>query len=482
MTISTTYQPVYFDGNGVTTAIPFPYKFFDATDLVVELVLISTGAKTTQVLDVDYSVTGGGGSTGSVVFVTPPSALYRGVITYVPQLIQDADLVDGDPLFAEEIETALDKTTLSDQYLHSLYNRALYFPSEDFDTNIGPLPAASLRRNNLMSFDDDGKPSAVTLASISTNIDTTLTTEMDGDFLVYDTGTWKNRRYLFSQGTDIASANTTDIGAANSDYVRITGTTTITSLGSTTVRHHIWVTFTGALILTHNATSLILPGAANITTVAGDVAEFVRVSGSNWRCLNYTRADGTLVGVIDNTILADMPGNTVKVRAASTSGDPSDLSIGSNQVVGRGPTGDVSAITVVTPWVAYTPTFTGFGTASSVAFFSRRIGDSLQVRGQFTVGTPTPTEARITLGYDGVDGGVTTSSTKLASGVNLVGDAVRSNVGTERQTVLAEQSVGYMTFGMQNAGNAGLTKANGNTLVGAGNVYSVFGEFPINGW
>src|SRR4051794_23937466 len=45
-------------------------------------------------------------------------------------------------------------------------------------------------------------------------------------------------------------------------------------------------------------------------------------------------------------------------------------------------------IDVLTPWVAYTPTFTGFGTVSGVAIWSRRLGDTLYIRGKVTAGTP----------------------------------------------------------------------------------------------
>jgi len=99
------------------------------------------------------------------------------------------------------------------------------------------------------------------------------------------------------QGANIASATTTDIGAATGNYINVTGTTTITGLGTIQEGSRRIVTFTGILTLTHNGTSLILPTAANITTAAGDVAEFVSLGTGNWKCTNYQRADGTaLVG------------------------------------------------------------------------------------------------------------------------------------------------------------------------------------------
>lgn len=67
----------------------------------------------------------------------------------------------------------------------------------------------------------------------------------------------------------VASASTADIGAASSPFVQITGTTGITSFG-TTYSGARYVRFAGALTLTHNATTLILPAATNITTAAGD--------------------------------------------------------------------------------------------------------------------------------------------------------------------------------------------------------------------
>lgn len=110
---------------------------------------------------------------------------------------------------------------------------------------------------------------------------------------------------------DVASAATCNIGLAASNRVRITGTTGITSFGTVAAGVARAVTFAGALTLTHNATSLILPGAANITTAAGDTAEFESLGAGNWRCTWYQRADGkALVGSLVKQEFSDIAVNT----------------------------------------------------------------------------------------------------------------------------------------------------------------------------
>jgi hypothetical protein len=105
------------------------------------------------------------------------------------------------------------------------------------------------------------------------------------------------RAAVANQGNDVASAATTNIGAATGQYVRVTGTTTITSLGTVNAGVMRWVEFAGVLTLTHNGTSLKLPGSANILTVAGDIGLFVSLGSGNWKCLNYSKADGSPVSL-----------------------------------------------------------------------------------------------------------------------------------------------------------------------------------------
>lgn len=105
----------------------------------------------------------------------------------------------------------------------------------------------------------------------------------------------------------IASAGTTTIGTVGlAETLHVTGTVAITNLGVAS-KNGVTRTliFDGILTLTHNATSLILPTGANITTAVGDSAEFTCENGASgyWRLVRYTRANGTplILGSLSTT-------------------------------------------------------------------------------------------------------------------------------------------------------------------------------------
>lgn len=109
------------------------------------------------------------------------------------------------------------------------------------------------------------------------------------------------------KGAAIASAGTITIPDGAS-FFHVTGTTTITDIDFTTASNGrwAWFIFDGALTLTHNATTLVLPGGANITTAANDRALFVQDATDNVYCLVYERANGVPVtqpvSTTDNTL------------------------------------------------------------------------------------------------------------------------------------------------------------------------------------
>jgi hypothetical protein len=113
------------------------------------------------------------------------------------------------------------------------------------------------------------------------------------------------KQVRLSKGADIPSGAALAPGSDGNAF-DVTGTTTITSINSLGVGTRILLHFDGILILTHHATNLILPTGANITTAAGDIAEFYEYAAGDWRCSAYTRADGTALagagGGLDNVV------------------------------------------------------------------------------------------------------------------------------------------------------------------------------------
>ena len=136
----------------------------------------------------------------------------------------------------------------------------------------------------------------------------------------------------FSKGADIVSATALPI-LTDGNYFDVTGTTTVTSLNTTgAVGTVVKLHFDAALLLTHNATSLALPSAENITTAAGDEAEFVEYASGDWRCTGYTKADGTglisggvsigtllPIGSLGENIIVDSTGTFLKTGVIDSS-------------------------------------------------------------------------------------------------------------------------------------------------------------------
>ncbi len=95
---------------------------------------------------------------------------------------------------------------------------------------------------------------------------------------------------LHPASTNIAAATTTNLDSATGGKVTITGSTTITAFTLATAGTVRRLTFQDAPKLTYNATSLKLPGAADIQAAAGDTCEVVSLGSSNVEVRNYVRA------------------------------------------------------------------------------------------------------------------------------------------------------------------------------------------------
>lgn len=148
-----------YAGAGTTGPFTVNFRFLDASHLQV----IRTDGTGEHVLTLttDYTVAGVGNPTGSVTLVAAlPVGQTLTIIRNVPKT-QEADYVQNSDFPAESHENALDKLTMIDQQTGERLDRAVVFPASDSSTAVAELPISSIRANNLLGFDADGKPVAI---------------------------------------------------------------------------------------------------------------------------------------------------------------------------------------------------------------------------------------------------------------------------------------------------------------------------------
>ncbi len=109
-------------------------------------------------------------------------------------------------------------------------------------------------------------------------------------------------RVQFKDAGDVASGAALSLGDGN--LFNVTGTTAITSIGTKGIGTVVALRFAAVLTLTHHATDLVLPTAANIVTAAGDVAWFAEYAAGDWRCLGYQRASGKALAETNRLVQA----------------------------------------------------------------------------------------------------------------------------------------------------------------------------------
>jgi hypothetical protein len=164
--------------------------------------------------------------------------------------------------------------------------------------------------------------------------------------------------------------------------------------------------------------------------------------------------------------------DTTGLQLEFTASGAIDLRI-TNIYIGRPQTVYGAAIS---QWTAYTPTFTGFGTVTSVNCKWRRSGGECELDLGFIPGTTTAVEARVSL-PTGLTSVSTTTATKLA------GDVIIDIASGQIRKALIEPSVAYITFSAFNADDtpvsSQLAKVNASAMASSGQRISVIASVPI---
>jgi len=193
-------------------------------------------------------------------------------------------------------------------------------------------------------------------------------------------------------------------------------------------------------------------------------------------------AANTVTGIVFTVkkISTDFTAITIDPNGAETIEDESTTTVNtygeSVRFVSNGSEYFILDRKIPSTWTSYTPTFTGFGTASGVSFYYSRDGANLKVSGVFTSGTSTATEAQISL-----PSGLTIAS--FPSAISNAGMAGKSVSGTATFYVLKTGGDSFVNIGYVNAAGAIILFArNANTFLDSGETMSVDFSVPISGW
>lgn len=243
MTVSSTTNRKAFTGDAVTASFgTSPVVFFNASELVVQVVVTATGATTTLVENTDYTVSGGAGTTGTVDLAggsSPygaPAATETLVIRRVLPFTQTDDFVNNDINDAEVLEDNLDRSVMLMQQLAESQDRALKLSSTEAGTAaLTELPFD--RANKYLAFDSSKNPIAAGSTdtfplSIGTGDAVSIYTATTGQYVDWRKGTAASPDTTHgavlkvSRTTNIAKPGSADLGEEMAAIMGVTTGTT----------------------------------------------------------------------------------------------------------------------------------------------------------------------------------------------------------------------------------------------------------------
>lgn len=325
MTISTTQNSVTISGNGATSVFGFSFVAGAAINIVV--IFTDASGNETTLLTSQYTlflnpaaanaIWGVGGTVTYPLSGSPIPAGTTLTIERIVPLTQTTSISNQGDFYAQAVEQALDILCMQIQQIGAVPLRSIQAPPVDLNPQM-VLPPAAQRAGLFVGFDSSGNVLVGTPSGGGTIISAAMVPVVGASTLSLARtamgvpGLTDNNSFSGTNGfsgtvtlvtaahneaeASLAGAGTINIGAAAGNYLLITGSgATITAFDTVQAGTERELEFAAANTLTHNATSLILPGGANIPTAAGDVASFRSEGSGHWRCTKYTPASGKVL-------------------------------------------------------------------------------------------------------------------------------------------------------------------------------------------
>lgn len=202
-------------------------------------------------------------------------------------------------------------------------------------------------------------------------------------------------------------------------------------------------------------------------------------AGSEVQCQNVS---GNAGWVSSSVYFSGPASGSVGVDVKTSASTTGDIYVDDCYV---GPARNIGTGSVVSQWVAYTPTISaGFGTVTGVNFKSRRNGANLEIFGTFQSGTTTAAAATVSIGYNGIDQNVTADLNVIpaaSSGqLTQVGFFTQSSQ-VDTNTTLIEGGTSLLKFG-SNQSSLGSTPVNANGVLANNKLGWINAIIPITGW
>jgi len=148
MTVTATTSTRSYTGDGSTTSFPTTFAFQgtgSAAELTVVQRTIATGAETTLSYSTHYTVTGGSGSTGTVVAASAPADTVQWHIRRNTSTLQNSNYVTNDPFPADTLEGDIDRLAMAGQERDGDIGQGFKYPDTYTGgaSNLMPEPSAS---------------------------------------------------------------------------------------------------------------------------------------------------------------------------------------------------------------------------------------------------------------------------------------------------------------------------------------------------
>ena len=159
MTISTTTIKNSYNGNGSTSAFNYTFKISAESEMEV-IIRSAAGTETVKTLTTHYTITGVGNAGGGAVTFTAGNIPVTGetvILRRDTAQTQAMDLIDNDPMSADTIENAHDKSIAIAQELQEQIDRSIKLSRTNTMTSTEFTVDAASRANKILAFDSAGE-------------------------------------------------------------------------------------------------------------------------------------------------------------------------------------------------------------------------------------------------------------------------------------------------------------------------------------